>query len=131
MGMMSLYDLILGESVVLNCTASYWSVVFTLVSHMTGLLFCLTLIGQLGHMTYSNCHCSFQLNCLHQVVLFSYKQEYSLILLHDFCSIGYKGPILHHMHDTIKKMPHSLLTLYCLPQRKKNWRRKKKRDQFP
>ena len=70
MGMMSLHELIQGESGVLNCTASYWSVVFTPVSHMTDLL-CLTLIGQLGHMTYLNCHCSFQLNCLHQVVLFT------------------------------------------------------------
>ena len=34
MGMISLNDLIQEESVVLNCTASYWSVVFTLVSHM-------------------------------------------------------------------------------------------------
>ena len=31
MGVMSLYDLIQGESVVLNCTASYWSVVFTIL----------------------------------------------------------------------------------------------------
>ena len=38
MGMMSLYDLIQGESIVLNCTAPYWSVVFTLVSHMTVIL---------------------------------------------------------------------------------------------
>ena len=50
MDVMSLYDLLQGESVVLNCTASYWSVVFTLVSHMTN-LFHLTLIGQKGHMT--------------------------------------------------------------------------------
>ena len=35
MNMMSLYDLIQGESVVQNCTASYWSVLFTLLSHMT------------------------------------------------------------------------------------------------
>ena len=39
MDMMSLFDLIQGESVVLNCTASYWSVVFTLVSHMTDCYF--------------------------------------------------------------------------------------------
>ena len=90
MGVMSLYDLLQGESVVLNCTASCWSV----VSHMTN-LFHLTLIGQKGHMTCLNCHCSFQLNCLHQVVLFSQKQDYSLILVYDFCSIGYKGPIFH------------------------------------
>ena len=36
--MMSSYDIIQGESVVLNCTASYWSVVFTLVSDMTVIL---------------------------------------------------------------------------------------------
>ena len=29
------------------------------------------------------------------MVLFSQKQEYSLILVYDFCSIGYKGPISH------------------------------------
>ena len=46
MGMMSLYDLIQGESIVPNCTASYWSVyVYPGESH-DWLLFCLTLIGQ-------------------------------------------------------------------------------------
>ena len=46
MGMMSLYDLIQGESVVQNCRASYWSVfVYPGESH-DWLLFCLTLIGQ-------------------------------------------------------------------------------------
>ena len=30
-----IYDLIQGEGSVPNCTASYWSVLFTLVSHMT------------------------------------------------------------------------------------------------
>ena len=46
MGMMSLYDLIQGESIVLNCTASYWSVyVYPDESH-DWLLFCLTLTGQ-------------------------------------------------------------------------------------
>ena len=29
------------------------------------------------------------------MVLFSQKQEYSLILVSDFCSIGYEGPIFH------------------------------------
>ena len=48
--MMSLYDLIQGESVVLNCTASYWSVhVYPGESH-DWLLFFLTLVN-LGHMT--------------------------------------------------------------------------------
>ena len=44
MFMMSLYDLILGESVVQNCMASYWSVfVYPVGSH--DLLFSLTMIG--------------------------------------------------------------------------------------
>ena len=33
--MMSFYDLIQGESNVHNCIDSYWSVLFTLLSHMT------------------------------------------------------------------------------------------------
>ena len=33
--MMSFYDLIQGEGSGSNCTASYWSVLFTLVSHLT------------------------------------------------------------------------------------------------
>ena len=46
MGMMSLYDLIHEESVVLNCTPSYWSVpIYPGKSHNCS-LFCLTLIGQ-------------------------------------------------------------------------------------
>ena len=69
--MMSLYDLIQGESVVKNCTASYWSVSVYPGEPHEWLLFCLILIVNLGHMTYLNCHCSFQLNCLYQVVLFS------------------------------------------------------------
>ena len=46
MGMMSLYDLIQGESVVLNSTASYWSVSLYPGESHVWLLFCLTLIGQ-------------------------------------------------------------------------------------
>ena len=42
---MSLYDLIQGESVVQNCTASYWSV-FVKPGVLHDWLFCLTLIGQ-------------------------------------------------------------------------------------
>ena len=45
MSMISLYDLIQGESVVQNCTASYWSVIYPGESH-GWLLFCLTVIGQ-------------------------------------------------------------------------------------
>ena len=46
MGMISLYDLIQGESFVQNCTPSYWSVfVYHDESH-DWLLFCLILIGQ-------------------------------------------------------------------------------------
>ena len=44
--MMSLYDIIQGERGVQNCTTSYWSVLFTQMSHMTLLLFWLTVIGQ-------------------------------------------------------------------------------------
>ena len=33
--MMSFYDLTQGEGNVQNCTASYWSVLFTTLSHMT------------------------------------------------------------------------------------------------
>ena len=46
MGMMSLYDLIQGESVVQNCTASYWSVFAYPGESHDRLLFCLTVIGQ-------------------------------------------------------------------------------------
>ena len=45
MCIMSLYDLIQGESVVQNCTASYWSVFVHPVESHDWLLFCLTLIG--------------------------------------------------------------------------------------
>ena len=45
MCMMSLYDLIQGESVVQNCSASYWSVFVYPVELDDWLLFCLTLIG--------------------------------------------------------------------------------------
>ena len=45
-GMMSLYDLIQGESFVQNCTASYWSVVVYPGESLDWLLLCLTLIGQ-------------------------------------------------------------------------------------
>ena len=40
------------------------------MSHMTLLLFWMTVIGQEGHMTKFKSHCSFQLKCPHQVVLF-------------------------------------------------------------
>ena len=43
--MMSLYDLVQGESVVQNCTASYWSVFVYPVGSHDWLLFCMTLIG--------------------------------------------------------------------------------------
>ena len=48
MGIITLYNLIQGESFVLNCTASYWSAyVYPGESH-DWLLFCWTLIGQSG-----------------------------------------------------------------------------------
>ena len=46
MGMMSLYDLVQGESIVLNCKASYWSVYVYPGELHDWLLLCLTLIGQ-------------------------------------------------------------------------------------
>ena len=71
MYMMSLYDLIQGESVVQNGTASYWSVfVYPIESH-DFLLFCLTVIGPFRSHDSLICHYSFQLNCFHQVVLIS------------------------------------------------------------
>ena len=45
MGMMSLYDIMQGESVVQNFTTSYWSVFVYPVESHDWLLFCLTLIG--------------------------------------------------------------------------------------
>ena len=39
MCMMSFYDLIQGEGDVQNTTASFWSVLFTLLSHMTTVYF--------------------------------------------------------------------------------------------
>ena len=45
MCMMSLYDLLQGESVVQNCTVSYWSVFVCPVESHDWLLFCFTLIG--------------------------------------------------------------------------------------
>ena len=42
-----------------------------------------------------NLPCSFQLNCLHQVVLFIKKQECSLIKVLEICSIGSGCPICH------------------------------------
>ena len=68
MGMMSLYDLIQGESVVQNCTAYYWSMFVYPVELHDWLLFCLTVIVPNSHMNLFNCHYSFQLNCLHEVV---------------------------------------------------------------
>ena len=48
MGMMSLYDLIQGESVVQNWTASYWSMFVYPVESHDWLLFFLNLIGPNG-----------------------------------------------------------------------------------
>ena len=69
MCMMSFYDLIQGEGSVSNCRASYWSVLFTLVSHMA--MFILNdLIGLIRSYDLIPLPCSFQLHCLHRVVLF-------------------------------------------------------------
>ena len=48
MGMMPLYDFIQQESVVQNCTASYWSMFVYPVESHDCLSFCLTLIGPYG-----------------------------------------------------------------------------------
>ena len=69
MRVMSFYDLIKGEGSVSNCTASYWSVLFTLVSHMT-IVYSKDLIGLIRSYDLIHLPCSFQLHCLHQVVLF-------------------------------------------------------------
>ena len=56
------YDVIMmsfRERNVQNCTTSYWSLSFTQMSHMTLLLFWLTVIGQEGHMTEFKSHCRF------------------------------------------------------------------------
>ena len=95
MGMMSQYDLIHGESVVLNCTASYWSVSVYPGDPHHWLLFCLTLIGQFRSHDLFKLPLQFSTKLSSSGVLFSYEQEYSLILVHDLYSIGYKGPIFH------------------------------------
>ena len=47
-------------------------------------------------MTTTICHASFQLNCLHQVVLFilKKKQEYSLMKVFDNISVGSEYPFM-------------------------------------
>ena len=94
MSVMSLYNLIQGESIVPNCTASYWSVfVYPGESH-DRLLFGLTLIGQFR--SYDLIKMSLQFSTELSSSGINYlKQDYSLILVYDFCSIGYGGPIFH------------------------------------
>ena len=48
----------------------------------------------------NNLPCCFQLNCLHQVVLFKKKEDYSLIKVFDFYSIGSQWPIFHKIGNT-------------------------------
>ena len=55
----------------------------------------MTLIGLNKSHDLSNLPCSFQLYCLHQVVLFIKKQDYSLIKVCEIYSIGSKCPIFH------------------------------------
>ena len=85
-----------------HCMTAYRAKVFckiqylsTLLNHMTGCYFAWLWLVHISHMTSFNCHCSFQLNCLHQVVLIYWKQENSFIIAFDFCSIGSKCPIFH------------------------------------
>ena len=89
------YDVIQGERNVQNCTTSYWSVSFTQMSHMTLLLFWLTVIGQEGHMTKFKSHCSFQLKCPHQVVLFDWYKGIPCYLMSYLCVKGLKCPLYY------------------------------------
>ena len=89
------YDIIQGERNVQNCTTSYWSVSFTQMSHMTLLLFWLTVIGQEGHMTKFKSHCSLQLKCPHQVVLFDWYKGIPYYLIKCLCVKGLKCPLYY------------------------------------
>ena len=55
----------------------------------------LTLIGSIRSHDLNNLPCSFQLNCLHRVVLFIKKQEDSLIRVFEINFIGSQCPIFH------------------------------------
>ena len=55
----------------------------------------MTLIGLNSSHDLSNLPCSFQLNCLHQVVLFIKKQDYPLIKVFEIYCRGSKCPIFH------------------------------------
>ena len=89
------YDIIQGERNVQNCTTSYWSVSFTQMSHMTLLLFWLTVIGQEGHMTKFKSHCSFHLKCPHHVVLFDWYKGIPCYLISYLCVKGLKCPLYY------------------------------------
>ena len=72
MCMMSFHDLIQGESSVYNCTASNRSVLFIPIESHDH---CLNdLIGLIRSHDLIHLPCSFQLHCLHQVVLFKKKR---------------------------------------------------------
>ena len=73
--MMSSYDLIKGDVHVQNCKASDWLVCIYLCGSHDQCLFLLTLIGPFWSYDQNNLPCSFQLNCLHQVVLFVKKKK--------------------------------------------------------
>ena len=70
-----------GGSVVLNCSTSHCSVVFTLLHHMTSYNLARICFVYAGDMTYCNCYCSIQLTCLHQVLWIVWNQDHSWILL--------------------------------------------------
>ena len=61
----------------------------------------MTLIGLKRPHDLINLPCSFQLNCLHQVVLFIEKQEYSLIKVLEICFVVSGCPILHKVGNTL------------------------------
>ena len=85
---MSLYDLITGRKCCAKLHSFPWvSVIYPVESH-DFLLFERLWLVNAGHMTWFKCHCSFQLECLHQVVLIVSNQDYSLMLLFKFLFLG-------------------------------------------
>ena len=88
-----IYDLIKAGAHVQNCMASDWSVYIYLVGHMITVCFDWLWLVKKGHMTKTNCHGSFQLNCLHQVVFYVKKCDYSCWKLFEKLFQGSKCPI--------------------------------------
>ena len=93
------YDVIVWPHTGRRCCAKLHSLLLVSfvypVESYDQLLLCLSMIGLNRSYDLINMPCSFQLNCLHQMVLFLKKQDYSLIEVSDFCSIGSQCPISH------------------------------------